>query len=135
VITECMNKHLTDIRRGVHNGCVVCSSDNEHGLRLDFHLSDDGRVKAGFVFDKAFEGYSGILHGGVISAILDGAMTNCLFAHGCRAVTADFRVRFRHPVFIGQPADVRAWITRSTTPIYELKAEWLKNSSDFCWCE
>jgi acyl-coenzyme A thioesterase PaaI-like protein len=36
-----------------------------------------------------------MLHGGVISSILDGTMTNCLFAHGTVAVTAELRVRFR----------------------------------------
>jgi len=124
VITETAKDHLTEIRRQVHPNCVVCCSGNERGLQLNFRCSDDdGSVVACFQCDKALEGYSGLLHGGVISTVLDGAMTNCLFAQGCTAVTADFHIRFRHPVVTGQPASVRAWITRSTPPIYELKAE------------
>ena len=123
VITETAKNHLTEIRQQVHPNCVVCCPSNERGLQLDFRHSDDGNTVACFHCDKTLEGYSGLLHGGVISAILDGAMTNCLFAHGCAAVTADFHVRFRHPVIAGQSGSVRAWITRSTPAIYELKAE------------
>lgn len=123
MITEITKSYLTEMREQVHPGCVVCCPDNVQGLRLDFKLSPNGRITADFIYDRNYEGYAGVLHGGVISALLDGAMTNCLFARGCIAVTADFRVRFRHPVITGQMASVRAWITRSTPPIYELKAE------------
>ena len=127
MITETAQTHLTEIRRHVHTDCFVCSRENEQGLHLKFHVVDDGEVKADFIFNEDFAGYSGMLHGGIISAVLDGAMTNCLFAQGCTAVTADFRVRFRHQVITEQMAGVRAWITRSTPPIYELKAEITQN--------
>ena len=123
MITETARNLLDEIRREEHPYCVVCSPENKRGLQLDFKHSDDGSTVACFHYDKILEGYSGLLHGGVVSTIIDGAMTNCLFAHGCAAVTADFRVRFRHPVIADQPGSVRAWITRSTPPIYELKAE------------
>jgi acyl-coenzyme A thioesterase PaaI-like protein len=125
VITE--KQHLDAVRRQVHADCVVCSPENQQGMHLDFQASADGQVTADFIYDKVFEGYSGILHGGVISAVLDGAMTNCLFAQNQIAVTADFRIRFRHPVSTGQSARVRAWITRSHPPIFELKAEIVQN--------
>ena len=106
-----------------HPGCVVCGSGNGHGLGLEFRLVDDGVVEASFACDKMFEGYLVILHGGVISALLDGAMTNCLFAKGHAAMTAELNVRFRHPVATDRPATVRAWSTASTRPIHELAAE------------
>jgi len=123
VIAETTKNHLTEIRRQVHPNCIVCCPGNKRGLQLDFMHSDNGSVVAHFHCDKTLEGYLGLVHGGVISTVLDGAMTNCLFAHGCTAVTADFHIRFRHPVVTEQPASVRAWITRSTPPIYELKAQ------------
>ena len=123
VITETMDSHLAQVRRQVHADCIVCSAENEHGLQLGFHLSANGDVTADFIYDRIFEGYPGILHGGIISAILDGAMTNCLFAHDRVAVTADFRIRFRHPIATGHLATVRAWIVRATPPIFQVKAE------------
>jgi len=110
----------------VHANCVVCGSCNERGLGLEFALLEDGGVETAFSCDNAFEGYANVLHGGVISSLLDGAMTNCMFAHGCAAITAELNVRFRHPVVTGQAATVRAWITRSAPPLYVLKAEVLQ---------
>jgi acyl-coenzyme A thioesterase PaaI-like protein len=70
-----------------------------------------------------FEGYPDMLHGGIICALLDGAMTNCLFAHGHAAVTAELKVRFRHPVVTKRPARVRAWIAKTFHPLHEMVAE------------
>ena len=118
---------VVDIRTKVHTNCVVCSPSNARGLKLEFHLLVDGSVSAYFNCGRQYESYAGILHGGVLSMILDDAMTNCLFAHECVATTGDLRVRFRYPVATDQRATVRAWITRSSPPIYELKAEIVQN--------
>ncbi len=118
---------LNKMQSLVHAKCVVCGSSNARGLGLDFMLLKDGVVEADFYCDKDYEGYDNVLHGGVVSALLDGAMTNCMFANGCAAVTAELKVRFRHPVKIGQVATVRAWIERTSPPLYVVKAEVLQN--------
>ena len=107
----------------MHTNCVVCGPANKRGLGLEFSLSQDGAVEAVFDCDEVFQGYEHVLHGGVVSSLLDGAMTNCLFAQGCCAVTAELNVRFRHPVVTGRDATVRAWVERSTAPLHILKAE------------
>ena len=50
-------------------------------------------------------------------------MTNCLFAHGCVGMTAELKVRFRHPVIVEQPVVVRARITDTFHHLYYLSAE------------
>lgn len=111
------------MRAQAHSNCVVCSRSNGRSLQLKFAASDDGHVQASFDCDQAFEGYAGMLHGGVIASLVDGAMTHCMFAHGTPAVTAELTVRFRHPVVVGTAATVRAWIDRSLSPLHVLKAE------------
>ncbi|MCD4701220.1 MAG: PaaI family thioesterase [Candidatus Aegiribacteria sp.] len=111
------------VRSPAHANCVVCSSSNEHGLGLSFTQLPDGSVEAKFDCDKVFEGYRNILHGGITSALLDGAMTNCMFAHDIHAVTAELNVRFLHPVACCHLVTIRAWITRSTTKLHLLRAE------------
>lgn len=106
-----------------HPNCFVCGPGHRGGLHLQFALLDDGSVQARFGCGKSFEGYPGLLHGGVISALLDGAMTNCLFAHGQQGITGELKVRFRHPVVTDQPAVVRAWIDRPFPPFCVLEAE------------
>jgi len=120
---ETVKNTIADIRDLVHPKCVVCSFGNGNGLHLEFDIADDGSVTAAFQCDEAFEGYPGMLHGGVISSILDGAMGNCMFACGLATVTVEMTTRFRHPVATGQDATVSARITRFSHPMYLLEAE------------
>ena len=120
---ETVQNTVANIRNRVHPKCVVCSSANTKGLHLHFDVADDGSVKADFQCDEAFEGYPGVLHGGVISSILDGAMGNCIFACGQAAVTVEMTTRFRHPVTTYSQATVSARIIRTSHPLYLLEAE------------
>ena len=123
MITESVHAGPDEIRSQAHSNCVICSPSNSRGLSLKFTASEDGSVEACFDCDAAFQGYAGLLHGGLIASLLDGAMTNCMFAHGCPVVTAELNVRFRHPVVTDKTATVRAWIDESSPPLYVLKAE------------
>ena len=60
---------------------------------MRFRREPDGSVTSEFLSDAMYQGYSDVLHGGVVAAVLDGAMTNCLFAHNVVAVPAELRQR------------------------------------------
>ena len=117
----------TAIAVSAHKNCVVCGPSNDRGLHVQFVTLADGGVEASFACNRAFEGYTGSLHGGVISALLDSAMTNCIFAHGHTPVTAELKVRYRHPVVTDRIAVVRGWIKRSSLPLYLMEAELLQD--------
>ncbi len=121
--TEPSATRLEHTAAAAHPHCVLCSSSNLTGLRLNFDVSDAGSVTATFGCDSQFEGYAGVLHGGIVASLLDSAMTNCLFAHDRSAVTLRLTVRYRHPVLTGRPATVQACIERSSPPRYVLKAK------------
>ena len=123
MITEARQDALRETQAQAHLNCVVCGTANGRGLRLKFRTSEDGSVQATFECKKVYEGYANVLHGGVVSTLLDGAMTNCLFAHGRAGMTAELTVRFRHPARTGTPATVRAWIERCSPPLHALRAE------------
>lgn len=110
-------------QHAVHAGCLVCGAGNPSGLQLQFRTSDDGCVTAPFVGNPALEGYPGLLHGGIICALVDGAMTNCLFARGVTAVTAELTVRYLEGVQIARPVDVSAWCLRARGHLFVLQAE------------
>jgi acyl-coenzyme A thioesterase PaaI-like protein len=84
------------------------------GLALRYTQERDGVISGTFLGHCALEGYPGLLHGGVIAALLDGAMTNCLFANGIQAVTAELRVRYLAPVMSATPAEIRAWLEHAS---------------------
>jgi acyl-coenzyme A thioesterase PaaI-like protein len=118
---------LKSLRAQAHPLCVVCSPKNPLGLGLEFTVAEDGSVEGTFAGSLIFEGYSGLLHGGVIASLLDGAMTNCLFAHGCESVTAELNVRYRHPVVARETMIVRAWRQKSIRRLHLLRAELKQN--------
>jgi uncharacterized protein (TIGR00369 family) len=126
IMTE-INKKFNNIRDQVHPQCIACSLTNTNGLHLKFDVADDKSVKADFKYNKVFEGYPGILHGGIISSILDSAMCNCMFARGKVAVTAEMAIKFRHPVKTCKKATVSARITQSSHSLYLLEAEIVQN--------
>ena len=121
--TDAAQSLLDRTRQAAHPLCAVCGRAGECGLGLRFRLCEDGAVEAGFACPQRLQGYRGILHGGVTSALLDGAMTNCLFARGIAAVTAEMTVRFRHPIQLDQPLVVRASVTRCQPPLYIVTAQ------------
>jgi acyl-coenzyme A thioesterase PaaI-like protein len=68
---------------------------------LAFHFLADGRHLGRCHFQERHQSYEGIAHGGLIAAIVDAAMTQCLFGHGVVAYTVDLSLRYRKPVPIG----------------------------------
>lgn len=93
------------------------------GLALRYASQPDGSVAATFRGNCALEGYSGLLHGGVIAALLDGAMTNCLFAQGLPALTVELKVRYHASVAAAEEILVRAWLEDDAHGLYQLRAE------------
>jgi len=106
-----------------HAGCLFCGRQNPIGFKLAFHAQGDGSVRALFPCERPLQSYPETLHGGVVSALLDAAMTNCLFSKGVVAVTAELTVRFLSPVRLDRPAEVIAAVTRVRGPLFYLQAE------------
>ena len=119
--------NLKTIRDRTHSRCVVCASGNPMGLNLEFTLTQDGAVEGSFAASSVLQGYDGLVHGGVIASMLDGAMTNCLFAHGKEALTAELVVRYRKPVVVGERLTLRAWIEKSSSILFCMRAELSQN--------
>jgi uncharacterized protein (TIGR00369 family) len=109
--------------RNGHVNCLMCGARNPWSLGLRFRAGEGGTVRARFQGHSALQGYNGILHGGVISGLLDAAMTHCLFHHGVQAVTADLHVRFIEPVPCEAPLEVKAWLVSVKPPLYGVAAE------------
>jgi acyl-coenzyme A thioesterase PaaI-like protein len=115
--------HLVNNQTEAHPFCFVCSGSNPMGLALRYAPQPDGSVSAKFLGHSALEGYSGLLHGGVIAAMLDGAMTNCLFARGIRGLTAELKVRYHESVAASEEVFLQAWLEDDAHGLYQLRAE------------
>lgn len=118
---------LQALQSSHHSQCLLCGAEHPHGLRLSFRRRADGRVEADFDCDKLYQGYTGYLHGGVIAALLDSAMTNCLFAYGKTALTGELNIRYVKPVLVGSAAVVGARLKRPASPLYYMEADLRQN--------
>jgi len=93
------------------------------GFRLNFSADAQGGVSASFSGQWLLQGYNGVLHGGVVSSLLDAAMTHCLFYRGIEAVTAELLVRYLRPVPLDTQLELSARLLSEHPPLYRLRAE------------
>ncbi|RPH96544.1 PaaI family thioesterase [candidate division KSB1 bacterium] len=121
------NEILKAVRDTRHPYNRLCGSKNEHGLRLMFRMEDNGDVVADFDCEATYQGFPGMVHGGVLAAIMDSAMSNCMFALQIDAVTAELTIRYLHSVKLHQKATVKARIDKSTTRLHFLSCEILQD--------
>ncbi|WP_119395445.1 PaaI family thioesterase [Salinibius halmophilus] len=69
-----------------------------------------------------WQGYQGLLHGGIAATLIDDAMVNCLLAHRIQAMTASLTLRYLHPVPVTQPMEVVVQITEQKRRLHCLQA-------------
>lgn len=118
-----------------HDHCLLCGHLNPKSLNLRFRSDGNGTVEAQFQGHPDLQGYSDILHGGIIAALLDAAMTHCLFHKGIQAVTGDMHVRFVLPIPYRSELRIRAWISSSHGPLYHLQAEIVVGNRVAAWAQ
>lgn len=106
-----------------HRFCLLCGQENPMSMRLNFVPDSDGnRVRANFRSHLHLQGYTGIMHGGVICALLDSAMTNFLFYKGINAVTGELNVKFHQSVPCTAEITVSAFLEKSMDPLFVVAA-------------
>ncbi len=116
---------LMNQRSGItDHHCFGCGQLNEHGLRLELIPDPDGYgVFASFVPPARTEGYTGMVHGGIITTVLDEVMAWSLARHGIWAVTAQLTTRYRSPVELGQATTAIGFLTRDRGRVIEMRGE------------
>jgi acyl-coenzyme A thioesterase PaaI-like protein len=92
--------------------CFVCGKKNPIGLKIDFDLDRDNlRIAGTFVPRREHQGYSGIMHGGLASTLLDEAMVKLLWEAGIPAVSATLEIKLLKPVKVGERVMISGWVT------------------------
>jgi acyl-coenzyme A thioesterase PaaI-like protein len=95
--------------------CFVCGLENNYGLKLRFYETGPGEVTAEYTVPEQFQGYPGVVHGGILTAMLDeaagrahmnGEYTRFMF-------TGKIEIRFRQNVPVGKPLKIVGRVEKS----------------------
>lgn len=86
--------------------CFICGLENPVGLHLHIYETEPGVVETSYIAPEHFQGYPGVLHGGIVAAILDeisgrahmGPAENPRFMF-----TGKLEIKYRKNVPIGKP--------------------------------
>jgi acyl-coenzyme A thioesterase PaaI-like protein len=102
--------------------CFVCGTRNPHGLGLQFF--DDGtRVWTDFTAGDHHQSWPGVLHGGIIAAVLDETIARVAFLYDRWVHTARLVTRFVKPAPLGQPLRATGELARDARLLMEMRGK------------
>lgn len=108
--------------------CFACGKNNPNGLRLSFEVDKEKQtVKTTFVASPVFQGWDGIVHGGILSTLLDEAMATLVYELGLHAITATMEIKFKKPAPILEPLLVHGEVTEVSRRLIRARAHIAKD--------
>jgi acyl-coenzyme A thioesterase PaaI-like protein len=117
------------VNTATDHGCFGCGDQNPIGLHLKFHRVGE-EVRADFIPRKVHEGYAAMMHGGIVSTLLDEAMSWAVIDRGHLAVTARMDIEFKRPVPVTDPLIVIGRVERDRRRLVEAAGELRSNSGE-----
>ena len=104
--------------------CFVCGQQNPSGLKARLEMDPQTRsALCRIAIPKNFQGWSDIVHGGILATLLDEV---CAYAGKTLAphvVTAELTVRYKKPVPVEQELYIQATVVNQRRRILELTAK------------
>ena len=90
--------------------CFICGLENPVGLHLHIYETEPGTVETTYSAPEHFQGYPGVLHGGIVGAIIDEISGRALMGDDPLnprfMFTAKLEVKYRKNVPIGKPLKI-----------------------------
>jgi len=109
----------TDISESL---CFGCGQKNPVGLKLRFKW--DGKMaRAELTPGKLYQGWPGVIHGGILTCLLDEAMTYAARFKGINCITARMQIRFKRPALVNEILVITSSIIKKARKLVETKAK------------
>lgn len=87
--------------------CFICGKENQIGLKAEFALDPERRrAETRVSIGAEFQGWQGITHGGIVSALLDEICAQACMCCGLTVVTSEIKIRYKAPVPTGSVVNV-----------------------------
>ena len=110
------------MKLSVDDMCFACGKANPIGLKLDFRFEGEEYVTE-FEVRPEYQGWAGIVHGGLLATVLDETMARLLWEKELNAITGRLNVRYHDRLSVGESVTVRARITKQRSPLVETSAK------------
>jgi len=89
--------------------CFICGVENPVGLKLKIYEIEPGTIETTFTAPEHYQGYPGVVHGGIVATIIDEISGRALMGDPDNPrfmFTAKLEIRYRRNVPIGQPLKI-----------------------------
>jgi acyl-coenzyme A thioesterase PaaI-like protein len=109
---------MTSIKKKQPNSrmCFICGLENPIGLKLKIYQTSPGVIETTYTAPDHFQGYPGILHGGIVASILDEISGRTLMGEPSSPrfmFTGRLQVKYRKNVPTGKPLRIIGKAIRS----------------------
>lgn len=102
--------------------CFICGKDNPIGLKAVFSIdAQQRRAETTVRIDELHQGWQGITHGGITSALLDEICAQACMGSGLQVVTSELKIRFRAPIPTGSTVRVIGEVTGERRRLVDAK--------------
>ncbi len=91
--------------------CIACGEKNVRGLHLHFTIAGE-TASASWTPSEGWQGFQGVIHGGIVATVLDESMSKAVVAGGWEAFTVELTVRLKARVAPGEELTVRGMVVR-----------------------
>ncbi|HEU0025723.1 MAG TPA: PaaI family thioesterase [Ktedonobacterales bacterium] len=108
--------------RSGYQACFGCGARNADGLQLVFHR-EGNEIWAEHTPDERFQGFPGVLHGGVIATMLDETLSRAAVFAGKWMMTARLEIRYRRAAPVGRALRVTARPTQVRARMVSARGE------------
>ena len=104
--------------------CFVCGQDNPVGFKTNIEVDRDKQsAHCTLAVSAEYQGWKGMVHGGIISALLDEVSAYAGMIVGDTVVTAELTTRFHKSVPVGQEINVSAQVVKQARRVVMVEAK------------
>jgi len=114
--------------------CFICGLENEIGLKAEFFETENGELAVVFMPSEKYQGYPGVLHGGISAAVLDELIGRAINIEQRDkfAMTTNLNLQYKRPVPYGVKLTAIAKITKDTRLLYEGEGTLYDDKGNIC---
>jgi acyl-coenzyme A thioesterase PaaI-like protein len=102
--------------------CICCGEKNPLGFKMKFRFEKE-KILSETVVPKEYQGFTDVVHGGILGTLLDELIVNLYWLKGEKVVTAEYQIRLKAPCPVNQKIFLSAWAVEAKRRLHYTAAE------------